>query len=117
YRPYQATVYFFEKLQDTVYLAKPWEGSRHNRGCTVDLTLIDLKSGKELKMPTPYDAFTKKAHINYPHLPVLAIKNRDKLKTAMTKYGFQVYSEEWWHFDFHDFKKFDLMDIRFEDLP
>ncbi|MDQ4140442.1 MAG: M15 family metallopeptidase [Bacteroidota bacterium] len=117
YRPYWATVYFFEKLKDTVYLAKPWEGSRHNRGCTVDLTLINLKTGKELKMPTPYDAFTKKAHVNYMNLPVAAIQNRKKLKQIMTKHGFQVYSEEWWHFDYRDFKKFDLLDIRFEDLP
>ncbi|QMU29226.1 M15 family metallopeptidase [Adhaeribacter radiodurans] len=117
YRPYRATVYFYEKVRDTIYLAKPWEGSRHNRGCTVDLTLINLKTGQELQMPTAYDAFTKKAHVNYTNLPATAIKNREKLKQVMTKHGFQVYSEEWWHFDYRDFKKFDLMNIRFEDLP
>ncbi|QNF35448.1 M15 family metallopeptidase [Adhaeribacter swui] len=117
YRPYRATVYFFEKLRDTVYLAVPWQGSRHNRGCTVDLTLIDLKTGQELQMPTSFDDFTKKAHVNYQDLPPEAIKNRELLKRVMTKQGFQVYSEEWWHFDYRNFKKFDLLDISFEDLP
>lgn len=117
YRPYRATVYFFEKLRDTVYLAVPWQGSRHNRGCTVDLTLVDLKTGQELQMPTPYDDFTKKAHVNYMNLPAPAIKNRELLKKAMNKQGFLVYAEEWWHFDFYNYKKFDLLDIRFEDLP
>ncbi len=117
YRPYRATVYFFEKLRDTVYLAVPWQGSRHNRGCTVDLTLVNLKTGKELPMPTPYDDFTKKAHVNYSNLPARVIKNRDLLKQVMTQQGFRVYAEEWWHFDYYDFKKFDLLDLAFEDLP
>lgn len=117
YRPYRATVYFFEKLRDTVYLAVPWQGSRHNRGSTVDLTLIHLKTGQELPMPTPYDDFTKKAHVNYMNLPAETIKNRELLQQAMTKQGFQVYAEEWWHFDYYDYKKFDLLDIPFEDLP
>ncbi len=117
YRPYRATVYFFDKLQDTVYLAVPWQGSRHNRGCTVDLTLINLKTGEELPMPTPYDDFTKKAHVNYTNLPAQVITNRELLKQVMTRQGFRVYAEEWWHFDYYDFKKFDLLDLTFEDLP
>lgn len=117
YRPYRATVYFFEKLRDTVYLAVPWEGSRHNRGCTVDVTLIDLKSGEELPMPTPYDDFTKKANVNYRNLPAPIIKNREQLIQVMAKHGFRVYSEEWWHYDFRDYKRYSLLDIPFEDLP
>lgn len=117
YRPYRTTVYFFEKLRDTVYLAVPWQGSRHNRGCTVDLTLIDLKTGRELPMPTPYDDFTKKAHVNYQNLSAPVKRNRARLIQAMSKHGFRVYSEEWWHYDFRDFKKFALLDIPFEDLP
>ncbi|CAA9280585.1 MAG: hypothetical protein AVDCRST_MAG95-3277 [uncultured Adhaeribacter sp.] len=116
YRPYRATVYFYEKLRDTVYLAPPWQGSRHNRGCTVDLTLIDLKTGRELAMPTPYDDFTKKAHVNYTRLPAPVMRNRRQLIKIMARHGFKVYAEEWWHYDYQDFKKFDLLDIRFEDL-
>ena len=117
YRPYRATVYFFEKLRDTVYLAVPWEGSRHNRGCTVDLTLIDLKTGEELPMPTPYDDFTKKANVHYQDLPAPIINNRRELIQAMAKHGFRVYSEEWWHYDFQDYKRYNLLDIPFENLP
>ena len=48
YRPYKATVKFYEVYKDTTYVASPYKGSRHNRGCALDLTLIDLKTGKEL---------------------------------------------------------------------
>ncbi len=116
YRPYSVTVYFYEKLHDSVFLAVPWRGSRHNRGGTVDLTLIDLKTGKELKMPTAYDAISPKAHINYQKLPKRIIRNRNLLQNIMEKYGFQVYAPEWWHYDFKNFAQFDLMDIPFEDL-
>lgn len=91
YRPYKVTVYFYEKLQDSVFLAVPWRGSRHNRGTTVDLTLIDLKSGKELKMPTRYDAISPKAHINFKKLPSKVIRNRNLLLNTMQKHGFKVY--------------------------
>jgi D-alanyl-D-alanine dipeptidase len=67
YRPYRATVKFYEVYRDTTYVASPYRGSRHNRGCAIDLTLIDLKTGEELKMPTGYDAFTRDA---WPTTPV-----------------------------------------------
>ncbi|WP_134089645.1 M15 family metallopeptidase [Olivibacter sp. XZL3] len=116
YRPYAVTVAFYEKAQDTVFVASPWKGSRHNRGCAVDLTLIDLHSGKELEMPTAFDAFVAEAHADYPHLPEAVIKNRELLKKVMTKYGFEVYPDEWWHFDFKDWKRFELLNISFEVL-
>jgi len=116
YRPYQITDYFYEKVKDTVFVAAPWKGSRHNRGCAVDLTLISLKDGKELQMPTPYDDFTEKAYPNYMKLPKKAIKNRSYLISVMEKHGFKVYSAEWWHFDFNGWQNFDLMDISFKDL-
>lgn len=116
YRPYSVTVYFYEKLQDSVFLAVPWRGSRHNRGSTLDLTLINLNTGKELEMPTAYDAISAKAHINYRKLPKKIIRNRELLKNIMHKYGFAVYAPEWWHYDFKDFARFDLLDIPFEEL-
>ena len=61
YRPYKATVKFYEVYKDTTYVASPYRGSRHNRGCAVDITLIDLNTGEELKMPTGYDSFKKEA--------------------------------------------------------
>ena len=116
YRPYSVTVRFFDKLHDTVFLAVPWRGSRHNRGCAVDLSLISLKTGKELKMPTHFDDFTEKAHSEYKNHPKDVIKNREVLRDVMTKHGFKVYPDEWWHFDFNEWQKFELTDIPFEEL-
>lgn len=61
YRPYSATVKFYEVYKDTTYVASPYKGSRHNRGCAIDMTLVDLKTGMDLKMPTEYDSFKKEA--------------------------------------------------------
>jgi D-alanyl-D-alanine dipeptidase len=116
YRPYQATVQFYEKIQDSVFVAAPWRGSRHNRACAIDLTIVKLKNGKELKMPTKFDDFTNKAHTDYMKLPKKRIQNRELLISIMEKYGFKVYEGEWWHFDFNGWEKFDLMDISFKEL-
>jgi zinc D-Ala-D-Ala dipeptidase len=116
YRPYSVTEYFFEKTHDTVFVALPWRGSRHNRGCAVDLTMVNLKTGKEVKMPTKFDDFTNKAHPDYMNLTKKAIRNRSLLINTMEKYGFKVYYAEWWHFDYQGWEKFDLMDIPFDLL-
>ncbi len=116
YRPYRATVKFYEVYGDTTYVASPYRGSRHNRGCALDLTLIDLASGEELKMPTGYDSFTKAAWPSTPVADPLIKKNRQTLISAMQKHGFRVNSSEWWHFDFMGWKKYHVLDIEFEEL-
>ena len=116
YRPYRATVKFYEVYRDTTYVASPYRGSRHNRGCALDLTLIDLSTGEELKMPTGYDSFTKAAWPSTPVADPLIKKNRQVLISAMQKHGFRVNSSEWWHFDFIGWKKYDVLDIEFEEL-
>lgn len=116
YRPYKATVKFYEVYRDTTYVASPYRGSRHNRGCAVDLTLIDLKTGEELKMPTGYDSFSKAAWPSTPVQDPLVRKNRTMLINAMQKHGFRVNSSEWWHFDFIGWKKYEVLDIDFEEL-
>ncbi|SMO40580.1 M15 family metallopeptidase [Solitalea koreensis] len=116
YRPYSVTVAFFEKKKDSVFLALPSKGSRHNRGCAIDLTIVKLKNGKELKMPTPYDSFSTKAYADCADLPKNVIKNRELLKSIMSKYGFTVYKEEWWHYDYNGWKAFDHTDLTFEQL-
>lgn len=116
YRPYTATVKFYKKVKDTVYVASAWTGSRHNRGCAVDLTLIDLKTGKQLTMPTPFDSFQEEAHSDYLELPAEQIRNRDLLIGVMAKHGFNNYPGEWWHYDYKDWKKYPLMDLSFEQL-
>jgi D-alanyl-D-alanine dipeptidase len=116
YRPYKATVRFYEVYKDTTYVASPYRGSRHNRGCAIDMTLIDLKTGKELKMPTEYDSFRKEAWPSTPIKDPEATKNRELLIKSMQKYGFRVNSSEWWHFDFVGYRKYEILDIEFEEL-
>ncbi|HEY9486772.1 MAG TPA: M15 family metallopeptidase, partial [Chryseosolibacter sp.] len=97
-------------------VASPYRGSRHNRGCAIDMTLIDLQTGVELKMPTGYDAFTKQAWPSTPIADPETRKNREVLISAMEKHGFRVNSSEWWHFDFQGWKKYEVLDIDFERL-
>ncbi len=116
YRPYDVTVSFYETFRDTVFVASPYSGSRHNRGCAVDLTIIDLKTGKELDMPTPWDSFSSESHSDYPLTSKSKLKNRELLKKVMTENGFLIYPDEWWHYDFGGWKEYPVMDIPFEKL-
>lgn len=116
YRPYGVTVAFYEEVLDSTFVASPYTGSRHNRGCAVDLTLVDLSTGKELPMPTGFDDFVPEAHVDYAGLPEAVIANRELLKGTMTKHGFDTYPDEWWHYDFNGWEKFPLMDLTFEEL-
>jgi len=116
YRPYSATVKFYEIYKDTNFVASPWKGSRHNRGAAVDVSLINLETGEELQMPTPFDDFTDVAHPEYKNLPENVLNNREILIDVMQNHGFRVYPYEWWHFDFIGWEAYDLMDIPFEEL-
>lgn len=116
YRPYKATVKFYEVYHDTTYVASPYRGSRHNRGCALDLTIVNLKTGEELPMPTGFDSFKKEAWPSTPVRDPVIRKNRELLIQAMQKHGFRVNSSEWWHFDFIGWQKFEVLDIDFEEL-
>lgn len=110
YRPWQVT----REMWDTHplyrdYLADPLRGSRHNRGCAIDLTLYDLNTGKEILMPSDYDEFTERAHPNYQGGSVEARKARDLLRSAMEAEGFKVYENEWWHFDYQGWEHYPVM--------
>lgn len=101
YRPWRVTREMWDKhphYRD--YLADPLKGSRHNRGCAIDLTLYDLKTGNQVDMPSGYDEFTERAHPDYQGGSAAARKTRDILRAAMEAEGFKVYENEWWHFDF-----------------
>ena len=116
YRPYKATVKFYEVYHDTTYVASPYRGSRHNRGCALDLTAINLKTGEELKMPTGYDSFQKAAWPTTPVADPEIRNNRTLLINVMEKHGFKVNGSEWWHFDFIGWKNYEVLDIDFEEL-
>ena len=111
YRPYSVTVAMWEPIKNPDFVADPKKGSRHNRGAAVDLTLIDLKSGAEVTMPTPYDDFTPRARQDFSDLPADAIANRALLRDVMTRHGFEPLPSEWWHFDFGGWQKFELLNV------
>jgi D-alanyl-D-alanine dipeptidase len=116
YRPYSATVKFYEEYHDTTYVASPYKGSRHNRGCALDMTIVDWKTKQELKMPTLYDAFDKDAWPSTPMKDPEIRKNRALIIDVMERHGFKVNASEWWHFDFVGWGKYEVMDIDFEEL-
>lgn len=117
YRPYAVTQAFYQQAPNKGFVADPQWGSKHNRGCALDLTLVDLKTGKELPMPTSFDSFSRKAAAEYAGpLPADALKNRELLKAAMQAHGFKVLSTEWWHYDFTGWRNYELLDVPLERL-
>lgn len=116
YRPYSVTVKFWELVKDERFVANPARGSGHNRGIAVDLTIINLQTGKELAMGTGFDNFTDTAHHSFTGLPEEILQNRNLLKTVMANYGFKAYADEWWHYSLPDAAKFELLDIDFKKL-
>ena len=116
YRPYSVTLQLWKYLRDERYVAAPWTGSRHNRGCAVDMTLIDLARGTALLMPTGYDDFSLRAHHNYSDLPDNILRNRILLVKVMHEHGFSPLPTEWWHFDFNGWENYALLDLSFAAL-
>lgn len=116
YRPYSITVDFFNVVHDTRYVADPKVGSKHNRGCAIDITLINLKTGKEITMPTDFDSFNARAGANYANPSAEIIQHRELLKSIMQHNGFQVNPDEWWHYDFNGWPSYPLLDVPFSQL-
>lgn len=109
YRPISIQKELWKIVPDDRYVANPKTGSRHNRGASVDLTLVDRK-GNELPMPTGFDDFSKKAHRGYQELPAEALRNRARLQAAMESEGWVGLPTEWWHFDDPEWSRFSLRD-------
>ena len=116
YRPYAVTVKFWELVKDERYVANPSKGSGHNRGIAVDLTIINLQSGKTVDMGTDFDNFSDTAHHTFTDLSEKILQNRQLLKSTMVKYGFNAYNDEWWHYSFADGAKFEILDIDFKKM-
>lgn len=114
YRPYAVTKKFWELVHDERYVANPSRGSGHNKGIAVDLTIIDLSTGKELDMGTGFDNFTDSAHHVFTALPANVMANRKLLKETMEQYGFKLFDTEWWHYSWPG--EFEVLDISHEDL-
>lgn len=117
YRPYSVTVSFWEPIKDERYVANPAKGSGHNRGLAVDLTIIDLKTGKELDMGTDFDNFTDSAHHSFTkHFPPAVGVARTLLKMAMEENGFTALETEWWHYYWPNNLDYEVLDIPFRKL-
>lgn len=116
YRPYSVTVSFYEHVRDENFAAPPWRGSRHNRGCSVDVGLVEHASGRPLPLPTDFDELTPAAHSRYSNLSPHVLFNRSILLAAMKRQGFVNYPGEWWHFDHQCWTEFDLLDLPFEEV-
>ncbi len=118
YRPWHVTKMFWEATPGNLkdFVANPANGSRHNRGCAVDLTLYDLATGSPVQMVAGYDEFSPRSFPNYPGGTAKQRWYRQLLRRAMEAEGFTVYEYEWWHFDFKDWKQYRIGNMTFEEI-
>ena len=118
YRPWYVTKMFWDATppEGKIFVADPAQGSRHNRGCAVDLTLYDLKTGAPIEMTGTYDEMSPRSFPDYPGGTSLQRWHRDLLRRAMESQGFTVYEHEWWHFDYKDWPHYPIMNLPFEKL-
>jgi CubicO group peptidase (beta-lactamase class C family)/D-alanyl-D-alanine dipeptidase len=118
YRPWYVTKIFWDVTpQDKkIFVADPQEGSRHNRGCAVDLTLYDLKTGTPVVMTGGYDEMSERSYAFYPGGTSLQRWHRALLRNALEAEGFTVYQFEWWHFDYKDWQQYPILNLTFEQL-
>jgi CubicO group peptidase (beta-lactamase class C family)/D-alanyl-D-alanine dipeptidase len=118
YRPWYVTKMFWDGTPDDkkIFVANPAEGSRHNRGCAVDLTLYDLKTGQPILMTGGYDEMSERSYPFYPGGTSLQRWHRDLLRKIMDEEGFTVYEYEWWHFDYRDWRHYPILNLTFEQL-
>jgi CubicO group peptidase (beta-lactamase class C family)/D-alanyl-D-alanine dipeptidase len=120
YRPWYVTKMFWDGTPEEKhnFVANPARGSRHNRGCAVDLTLYDLKTPQNggVQMVSGYDEFSERAYPNYQGGTSLQRWHRELLRQAMEAQGFRVYEFEWWHFDYKDWRKYPIGNLKFEEI-
>jgi D-alanyl-D-alanine dipeptidase len=117
YRPWAITKLFWEVVPEDKrkFVADPAKGSKHNRGCAVDLSIYDRNTGKLIPMPSDFDEFTERASPGYKGGTDEERSNRDMLRKLMEAEGFTVNPNEWWHFDFKDWEKYAIYDISFDE--
>ena len=118
YRPWSTTKLFWEVVppEKRSFVADPAKGSKHNRGCAVDLGIFDLATGQAVPMPSAYDEFTERASPDYPGGTAEERANRDMLRQLMEAHGFIVNASEWWHFDYKDWEQYAIYDIAFSEI-
>jgi D-alanyl-D-alanine dipeptidase len=115
YRPWSVTKLFWDitSAENKKFVADPKKGSKHNRGCAVDLSLYDLSTGKEIEMTGKYDEMSERSYPTYTGGTEQQKKMRDLLRSKMEAEGFTVYEYEWWHFDYKDWHQYRITNVPF----
>jgi CubicO group peptidase (beta-lactamase class C family)/D-alanyl-D-alanine dipeptidase len=118
YRPWYVTRMFWDGTpqEGRIFVADPAQGSRHNRGCAVDLTMYELATGLPVKMVGVYDEMSPRSYPFYPGGTSRQRWLRALLRHAMEEQGFSVYETEWWHFDYFDWPNYPILNLTFEQL-
>jgi CubicO group peptidase (beta-lactamase class C family)/D-alanyl-D-alanine dipeptidase len=119
YRPWFVTRMFWDATPEELrnFVANPDNGSRHNRGCAVDLTLYDLATGEPVPMVAGYDEFSPRSFPLYPGGTARQRWHRELLRRTMEAEDFTVYEFEWWHFDHADWRRYRIGNVTFEQIP
>ena len=118
YRPWTITKLFWDVVPEDKrkFVANPAKGSKHNRGCAVDLSIFDHKTGALIPMPSGYDEFTDRASPDYKGGTEEETRNRELLRRLMEAEGFTVNPNEWWHFDYKDWEQYAIYDVAFSEI-
>jgi CubicO group peptidase (beta-lactamase class C family)/D-alanyl-D-alanine dipeptidase len=118
YRPWYVTKMFWDATPepDRIFVADPSQGSRHNRGCAVDLTMYETRTGQPVQMVGVYDEMSPRSYPFYPGGTARQRWLRAVLRHAMEEQRFTVYETEWWHFDYYDWQSYPILNQTFEQL-
>jgi len=118
YRPWSVTKLFWDitSEENKKFVADPAKGSKHNRGCAVDLSLYDLSTGNEIEMTGNYDEMSERSYPDYAGGTEQQRKMRDLLRAKMEAEGFTVYQYEWWHFDYKDWQQYRVTNVPFSKI-
>ncbi|HXO83934.1 MAG TPA: M15 family metallopeptidase [Gemmatimonadales bacterium] len=118
YRPWYVTKVFWDATPPASrwLVADPSQGSKHNRGAAVDITLYELATGKPVEMPSTYDEATPRAMADFPGGTSRQRWHRALLRSVLEAEGFMANPSEWWHFDYRDWQRYPILNRTFEDL-
>jgi D-alanyl-D-alanine dipeptidase len=118
YRPWYVTKVFWDATPAAQrwLVADPARGSRHNRGAAVDVSLYELATGAVADMGGTYDEPTARSSTFYPVATGVQFWHRELLREALEAEGFTQLAEEWWHFDYQDWRRYPILNVPLEAL-